>query len=132
MLFNIPQFIDKEDKIVGPLTAKQLGWCAAGGIAILIAWSRLDFSGFIVASVPIILLTVALAFYRPNGMSLLFFIGASFGFLYKPKVYLWKQLPKNQTKESNQKAPALNPEFIPRKKLDPERIKKISSLLNSK
>ena len=132
MLFNIPQFIDKEDKIVGPLTAKQLGWCAAGGVLVFLAWARLDFSGFIVASIPIILLTLALAFYRPNGMSLIFFFVSSMNFLYKPKVYLWRQLPKNQAPVSALQTPVDQNISRQRKKLDPERVKKITSLLNSK
>jgi len=41
MLFNVPQFIDIEDKIVGPLTAKQLGWLALGSvIALLLTYHR--------------------------------------------------------------------------------------------
>ena len=42
MISNVPQFIDTEDKIVGPLTAKQLGWMAVGGVLFLIVWTTLD------------------------------------------------------------------------------------------
>ena len=133
MLFNIPQFIDKEDKIVGPLTAKQLGWCALGGVAMFLAWSQLDFSGFIIASIPIVFLTISLAFYRPNGMSLVFFIGASTSFFSKPKVYLWKQLPgKSKEKEVEITPVSQNHPTIERKRLDSEKVNKIISILNSK
>ena len=51
MQFNIPQFIDKEDKIVGPLTAKQLGWMFGGGAILLVLWNLLDMTAFILAAI---------------------------------------------------------------------------------
>jgi hypothetical protein len=93
MLFNIPQFIDKEDKIVGPLTAKQLGWMFAAGGVMLILWAVLDISAFIMASIPVMAIFGALAFYRPNNMSLIAFIFTSVRFFFRPKMYIWKRLP---------------------------------------
>ncbi|PIR73277.1 MAG: hypothetical protein COU40_03425 [Candidatus Moranbacteria bacterium CG10_big_fil_rev_8_21_14_0_10_35_21] len=94
MLFNIPQFIDKEDKIVGPLTAKQLGWMFGGGTTLLVLWNILDMSAFIVASVFVAAIFGALAFYRPNGQPLIAFIFSAMRFLFRPKMYLWKRIPE--------------------------------------
>jgi len=93
MLFNIPQFVDKEDKIVGPLTAKQLGWLFAGGGILLILYSFLDFSGFILAAIPVIGIVGALAFYRPYNQPLISFLFSSVKFVFRPKMYIWDRLP---------------------------------------
>ena len=70
MMFNVPQFIDVEDKIAGPLTVKQLLWMI-GMVAVLLAiFFSLDGAVMVIAAIPVVLLFVALAFYRPNGQPL--------------------------------------------------------------
>ncbi|EKD71060.1 MAG: hypothetical protein ACD_46C00281G0001, partial [uncultured bacterium] len=48
MLINVPQYIDVEDKVAGPLTIKQLGWLIALGIMLLILWNVVPLAGFLV------------------------------------------------------------------------------------
>lgn len=93
MIFNIPQFIDKEDKIVGPLTGKQLGWIFLGGITVLILWATLDSQTFYVSLLPVIGLSVAFAFYRPYNQSLASFIYFTIIYFFRDKLYIWKRLP---------------------------------------
>jgi len=103
MLFNIPQFIDKEDKIVGPFTAKQMGWMFGGATVLLVLWTLLDTAGFLVAAVPVCAITAALAFYSPNGQPLISFIFSSFGFLLSPKVYIWRRVAEKEIKKTIEK-----------------------------
>jgi hypothetical protein len=91
MLFNVPQFIEIEDKIVGPLTAKQLGWLAAGGVLLLILWATLDGQAFIVSALIVVPIFGAFAFYRPNNQPLLNFIISGASYLMRPKEYMWKR-----------------------------------------
>ncbi len=91
MLFNVPQFIEIEDKIVGPLTAKQLGWLAIAGVLILIAWGTLDTSALIVVALVVGAIFGALAFYRPYNQSLLKFIMSGFSYVTRPKMYVWRR-----------------------------------------
>jgi hypothetical protein len=134
MQFNIPQFIDKEDKIVGPFTAKQLGWMFGGGAALLVLWNLLDFSGFFVAAIIVVGIVGAFAFYRPYNQTFLSFLFSLFSFTTKPKFYLWKRVPpknafgvktsrKNSAKKSEEKAP--------RKKISENKIEEISKILDS-
>ena len=67
MLINVPQYIDVEDKVAGPLTMKQLGWMIVMGITLLILWNVLPFAGFLVIGFPIAMVFVALAFFKPYG-----------------------------------------------------------------
>jgi hypothetical protein len=89
MLFNVPQYIDIEDKIAGPLTARQLGWMLGMGALLLILWNILPSGIFWVLGLPVIAIFVAFAFYQPYGMSLIGFVGHMMTFLLNPKIYLW-------------------------------------------
>lgn len=91
MLFNVPQYIDVEDKVAGPLTAKQLLWMFGMGAVLLVLWGILDKSVFFVAAVPVVLIFAALAFYRPYNQPFIKFIFSGILFLFKPKVYIWKR-----------------------------------------
>lgn len=129
MLFNVPQFIDIEDKIVGPFTAKQLGWMAIAGILLLIAWSSLDAAAFIIAAMIICALFGALAFYRPYNQPFQKFIMSGFSYFSKPKVYLWQRHYENIGKIS--KGPSQKKAAPVRKKsLTGEKIREISSMLD--
>ncbi|MFA7208664.1 MAG: PrgI family protein [Parcubacteria group bacterium] len=134
-LFNVPQFIDIEDKIVGPLTAKQLGWMGAAGVILLVAWSILDLTAFIIAGIITGIIFGGLAFYRPNGQPLLYFIFSAISFAFRPKIYIWKRVadksvlgftPAQKTKaEKNAKIEALAP-----KEISDRKIEDISHLLD--
>lgn len=91
MRFNVPQFIEVEDKIIGPLTLKQFLFLAAGGGVLFIAWFFLKLWAFLVLAIPIGLIAFALAFYRVNGRPFIAFIGALIGYLSKPRLYIWKK-----------------------------------------
>ncbi len=96
MLINVPQYIDVEDKVAGPLTFKQLGWLLALGIILLIMWNTLPGVVFLIAGFPVTLLFLAFTFYKPYGQPLGSFV--IFGFLYyfRPKIYTWKRTPERE------------------------------------
>lgn len=89
MLFNVPQFIDVEDKIAGPLTVKQVLWFVGMGAVLFIVWTFFDTPTFFVLSIPIILIFAIYAFYRPYNQSMLSFTIHSISFLFRPKLYMW-------------------------------------------
>ena len=132
MIFNIPQFIDKEDKIVGPLTAKQLGWLFLGGATLLILWNILDSAAFYISAIPIAGASLAFAFYRPYNQSLNSFIFYTFLFISRNKIYIWRRLPektmpiKKATSKKNNQQESGNP------KTNSKRIEEISKLLDNK
>jgi hypothetical protein len=127
MIFNVPQFIDIEDKLVGPLTAKQLGWIAAGAVIILVFYSLLDKPTFLISSIITAVIFGALAFYKPYNQPLIKFILSSIMFVVRPKMYIWRRAT-----EKVQKA-APKQESIPiisRKKFDAQKVANISQLLD--
>lgn len=105
--YQVPQFIDIEDKIIGPLTLKQFVYLAAGGGAIVAAFYLLPFILFIAAAVPIAGLSLGLAFLKINGVPFPKVLASMIEYLMKPHLYLWKQLPPEAKKEA---APLSEPE----------------------
>ena len=90
MEFSIPQFIEKEAKIVGPLTFKQFGFL---GLAVLVSvalFFLLPKTVFLVLSPVLVGGAAALAFYKKEGVPLPDLIIGFFSFMLKPKIYLWK------------------------------------------
>ncbi len=107
MKFNVPQFIDIEDKIAFQLTAKQLGWFALGGVILFFIWKFFEQEVFLVWFILIPLICAAFAFYRPYGISLVTFIFYGIMFLFFPKRMIWKKVEirmiekKNRSKKKN-------------------------------
>jgi hypothetical protein len=130
MLFNVPQFIDIEDKIVGPLTAKQLGWLALGGVILLILFNFLDTSAFAISCVIVGIIFGALAFYRPYNVSLISFIGSSISFVFRPKVYIWGRYAGN-VPPVKKMVKKIQPIAV-KKRLDSRKIGEISKRLDLK
>ena len=131
MLFNVPQFIDIEDKIVGPLTAKQLGWLGIAGVLLLIFWSTLTFSTFL----PLAFITLgifgALAFYRPYNQPLLNFLMSGVNFFLKPKIYVWKRY-YDSMKAVKKTEKTTEEIIVKRKVLDNKKLEELGKRLNQK
>ena len=90
MEYQVPQFIEVEDKIFGPLSLKQFIY-VAGGIglcAILILY--LHIIGFILA-LPVAAFSGALAFYKINNKSFVEVLEAGFNYYIGSRLYLWKK-----------------------------------------
>jgi len=92
MQAGVPQFIDVEDKIAFGLTAKQLLWIG-GAVALLVgAYSLFDRSLFVIVAILIVIVCSAFAFWRPQGLPMVSFLGFTFQFFMKPKKYIWKRV----------------------------------------
>ena len=96
MNFNVPQYIEVEDKIAFQLTIKQLGWLALGSIGLFFLWQTGSTPALIVIGFPIVLLSLAFAFFKPAGMTFLQFTINGVLYLFKPKVLTWRRESKMQ------------------------------------
>lgn len=88
---QVPQFIDIEDKIVGPFTLKQFGYIAGGGVLVGIFYMLFKISIVIIFGIPIVGLSLALAFYQINGRPFIYFLSGYLGFSLKQRIYTWKK-----------------------------------------
>lgn len=72
--FTVPQFIDVEDKIIGPITTRQFIIMLGAAMLIAVNYKIFDFSLFLFSSVIIFALTIVFAFVKINGRPFHFFV----------------------------------------------------------
>ena len=95
MEYQIPQFIEVEDKIFGPFTLKQFIYVAGGvGLCAIVLLYLPLWLGVIIA-LPVGALTLALAFYKINNKPFVEIMEAAFNYYIGDRLYLWKK-EKNQ------------------------------------
>lgn len=99
MQYQVPQFIEVEDKIIGPLTLKQFLWLLAGAGILLVVWALVDLAVFIILAIPIVALSGLLAFLKVNGRPFIYFLGSLFHFIRKPKMFIWGRKEVNKSPE---------------------------------
>lgn len=91
MRFEVPQFIEIEDKIFGPLTWRQFLYLGGGvGMGVVLFFTT-PFIVFLILGLPLALLAGALAFYPVNNRPFSFFLEAIINYVRGQKLYLWKQ-----------------------------------------
>jgi hypothetical protein len=91
MEFTVPQFIENEAKIVGPLTFKQSIYIGAGGGICFFLFFTAPFYVFAPLAIIVMAVAAGLAFLKVQSIPLPSYIKNFFFFLFKPKVYLWKK-----------------------------------------
>lgn len=91
MRFQVPQFIEVEDKIFGPLTLRQFIYLAGGGGLIFILWSILPFFLAVGLGIPVAAFTLALAFYKVHNRPFVNVLESAFNYVTRKRLYLWKK-----------------------------------------
>jgi hypothetical protein len=131
MQFQVPQFIEVEDKIFGPLTFKQFVYIIGGLGASYLLWRLLP----LFISAPLIAavagLAASLAFLEYNGRPFIISMENAFYFLIHAKLYLWnnERRAKKPAKEVEQ-ALSRAPVYIP--KLSESRLHELAWSLDIK
>lgn len=113
MQFQVPQFIEVEDKIFGPLTFKQFVYLVGGAGSSYILWRLLN--PYVAA--PIIIgvagCAVALAFLKINKRPFIVALEHGFFYLIKSKLYLWSNTKKTRAAQEEKKQESLADTYIP-------------------
>ena len=103
MQFQVPQFIEVEDKIFGPLTFRQFLYLAGGAGLSFILYVYLPIYISILLILPILGFALALTFYKHNGRDFIYLAESMFKYGISKRLYLWK---KEECLPTTQKAPA--------------------------
>jgi hypothetical protein len=114
MQFEVPQFIEIEDKIFGPFTWRQFLYLGGGAGMAVVLFLTAPFFVFVMLGLPLGLLAGALSFYPINNRPFSFFIEAIYNYFRRHRLYLWQQKKdivhkQNFTPTTN----IQNPIFIP-------------------
>ncbi len=130
MQYKVPQNIDKEDQIIGPLTLLQFGYLAIAGAIDFLSYKSLPFLLSLVIIVPLTLIALALAFVKVQDQPLIGFILALFSFARNPKVRVWKKISERPIMKE-EAAPKPKPVVVPKKAFDQQKISNITQILDT-
>lgn len=111
--YQVPQFIEVEDKLFGPLTFKQFAFLVGGaGLGYVIFRLMPNFILGVSAAAPVVILALALAFYKVHDRPFPLVLEAAMRYFFGTKLYLWK---KEDVKKPQQVVQTKNiPAGIPR------------------
>lgn len=114
MQFKVPQFIEREAKIVGPLTFKQFAFIGGAGVLVFVLYSLIAYISlpvFIIAALIVVVVGFSFAFLKIEGHSMIsLFLGLS-SFLTSPRIFLWGRKKKS--------SPSLKIDSVPEKVDEP-------------
>ncbi len=103
--FEVPQFIDIESKIVGPLTLKQFGFIAAPALISFFLFFVLNTAIWVMICIVLMSFGGAFAFVKINGRPLYMLSFLAAKFFWQPKMFLWKRPVIKETFEIPQVKP---------------------------
>ena len=90
MEYQVPQFIEVEDKIIGSLTLKQFIYLAGATGLCIIFFMYLHIVIAFLLSAPVAGLAITLSFYKVNGKPFIEVLEAAFNYYTREKLFLWK------------------------------------------
>lgn len=90
MQFQVPQFIETEDKIVGPLSLRQFAYFGAGGVLSAFLYFFTQPWLWAIGSFFIFAIVIGLAFVKIEGRPLINVAMSAFHFYWKPQTYVWQ------------------------------------------
>ncbi len=100
MQFEVPQFIEIEDKIVGPLTLKQFIYIGGNVAFAYMSYALIPITAIgVLFAVAFLSFGGLLAFYKYNNRPFINLVSSFFYFHTKPKLYIWK--PQKKSKDKN-------------------------------
>lgn len=115
MRFEVPQFIEIEDKIFGPFTWKQFVYLMGGVGVGVVLFIVAPFIIFVLIGLPVAGLAVLLAFYPVNNRPFSVFLEALVGYYNGSQIYHWRKqqepIYKDNTHQATAAAPTSN--FVP-------------------
>lgn len=94
--FIVPQFIDVEDKIIGPVTVRQFIMTMAAGLLIFLEFRFFDFSLFLISGILTLGLLILFAFVKVNGRPSYYFLLNIIETFKKPQLRVWKKIDQAQ------------------------------------
>ena len=117
MQFQVPQFIEVEDKLFGPLTFKQFVYLlGAGGAAFIIYTYVGNFYLKFLLIIPISGFGLALGFIKVNDRPFINYIESAVRFYFGNKIYVWRKdykqaSPQEIQTKTGEESPAYTPKL---------------------
>lgn len=129
MKFTVPQFIEYEPKIVGPLTFKQFTYLGIAAVACFFFYFTVSFTLFLLSCLVLGGIASAFAFLKIGGRPFITFIGNFLKYILSPRMYLWKK-KEAQARISTTKA--IPEDELPLKIAEGSQLKNIKTNIETK
>ncbi len=92
MRFQVPQFVDIEDKIVGPFTLKQFLMYVVAVMVLVPVFLLSDLSLFLTIAIPVMGAAAAFAHLKINDQTLATVLSHAASFFFTPQLYIWRRV----------------------------------------
>lgn len=131
--FVVPQFIDVEDKIFGPITTRQFIILLVAGVVLFAAFKYADIALFIVFAIVVGGGAIAFAFVKVNGQVFHYFLLNIIQTMKKPSLRIWnKQYTKKELEYlRKQEEPEDIPDHVQKKTVRKQHIRDLSLVVNT-
>ncbi len=131
--FVVPQFIDVEDKIFGPITTRQFLIVLVAGLILFICYKLADITLFIFLVVVIGGSALILAFVKINGQAFHYFLLNIVQTVKRPSLRIWNKIYTNtQLQEYIKMGKVVVPETVaPTQRISYNRIRDLSLTVNT-
>lgn len=128
--FLVPQFIDVEPKILGPLTLRQFIIVVVGIVLAVLCYKFADTSLFVVEFLFIAVFVILFAFIKVNGQPFHYFVLNILAVMIGSNIRIWAKDPKivkavDNTPENKQE------EFVQKEELKASKLSELSLLLDT-
>jgi len=115
MQFQVPQFIETEDKVVGPFSIRQFAYVGAACLVSAIFYFMVATWLFVIIAIILIGGALALSFIHIEGRPLISILISAANFYWKPQMYIWQpehQTPTRAEPRTQEKASELSASLI--------------------
>lgn len=127
MRYQVPQFIETEDKIFGPLTVKQFIYVAGGAATGFLIWTIIPIKIIaIIIAAPVVIFFMALAFYKYNDRPFIITVENSIKYFLGDKLYIWRKQEKKIDEQKDPEPSPVTPNLLEIPKLSDSKLKDLS------
>lgn len=129
--FVVPQFIDVEAKIIGPITAPQFLILLTATLIIALCYRLLHFTPFLIVTIIILGLAGTFAFAKINGRAFHYFVLNILQTTRRPNIRVWNH--KVVINEQIEKTPIQKIDYqpLPKREYKKSRLAEISLIVDT-
>ena len=131
--YTVPQFIDVEDKILGPLTVRQFIILLIASGFVFVAYKLYDFTLFLVTGAFEFGVACIIAFLKINGQPFHYFVLNLIQTFKKPRLRVWdKELTDAELKKIIQTPPPPPPkERVLKRRVSSSKLSELTLVVNT-
>ena len=128
--FTVPQFIDVEPKIIGPITTRQFLILLGAAIIIFGAYKIFDFALFLTIGIFVFLLAAVFAFIKVNGRPFHLFVLNLVQTFRKPTLRVWDHHDDSVAEKDTREVKF--EEVVVNKELNRKQVEELSLVIDTK